>query len=124
MYDGDSTYNKYVVGMTGVLHMLQDAATEDIYFAGKRMNRIDISDLPYAKDWEFSLDDTTYDSLNDITEPQYQMVYKVGDNYYIFYLDSEFHEFELDDDGNEGLAVVEVQGDINYYGDVLRFTYA
>lgn len=124
LYDGDSTYNKYVVGMTGVLHMLQDAATEDIYFAGKRMNRIDISDLPYAKDWEFSLDDTTYDSLNDITEPQYQMVYKVGDNYYIFYLDSEFHEFELDDDGNEGLAVVEVQGDINYYGDVLRFTYA
>lgn len=124
LYDGDSTYNKYVVGMTGVLHMLQDAATEDIYFAGKRMNKIDVSDLPYAKDWEFALDDTTYDSLNDITEPQYQMVYKVGDSYYIFYLDSEFHKFELDDNGNEGLAVVEIQGDINYYGDVLRFTYA
>lgn len=124
LYDGDSTYNKYVVGMTGVLHMLQDAATEDIYFAGKRMNKIDVSDLPYAKDWEFALDDTAYDSLNDITEPQYQMVYKVGDSYYIFYLDSEFHEFELDDSGNEGLAIVEIQGDINYYGDVLRFTYA
>lgn len=124
LYDGDSTYNKYVVGMTGVFHMLQDAATEDIYFAGKRMNRIDVSDLPYAKDWEFSLDDTNYSSLDDISEPQYQMVYNVGDKYYIFYLDSEFHEFELDDDGNEGLAVVEVQGDINYYGDVLRFTYA
>lgn len=124
LYDGDSTYDKYVVGMTGVLHMLRDAATEDIYFAGKRMNRIDVSDLPYAKDWEFSLDDTNYSSLDDISEPQYQMVYKVGDKYYIFYLDSEFHEFELDDDGNEGLAVVEVQGDINYYGDVLRFTYA
>ena len=124
LYDGESTYDKYVVGMTGVLHMLQDAATEDIYFAGKRMNKIDVSDLPYAKDWEFALEDTAYDSLDDITEPQYQMVYKVGDGYYIFYLDSEFHEFELDDDGNEGLAVVEVQGDINYYGDVLRFTYA
>lgn len=124
LYDGDTTYNKYVVGMTGVLHMLQDGATEDIYFAGKRMNKIDVSDLPYAKDWEFALDDTTYDSLDDITEPQYQMVYKVGDNYYIFYLDSEFHEFELDENGNEGLAVVEIQGDINYYGDVLRFTYA
>ena len=124
LYDGDSTYNKYVVGMTGVLHMLQDAATEDIYFAGKRMNKIDVSDLPYAKDWEFALSDTNYNSLDDISEPRYQMVYKVGDKYYIFYLDSEFHEFELDDNGNEGLAVVEVQGDINYYGDVLRFTYA
>ena len=124
LYDGDSTYNKYVVGMTGVLHMLQDAATEDIYFAGKRMNKIDVSDLPYAKDWEFALSDTNYNSLDDISEPRYQMVYKVGDKYYIFYLDSEFHEFELDENGNEGLAVVEVQGDINYYGDVLRFTYA
>lgn len=124
LYEGDTTYNKYVVGMTGVLHMLQDGATEDIYFAGKRMNKIDVSDLPYAKDWEFALDDTAYDSLDDILEPQYQMVYKVGDGYYIFYLDSEFHEFELDENGNEGLAVVEVQGDINYYGDVLRFTYA
>lgn len=124
LYDGDSTYNKYVVGMTGVLHMLQDAATEDIYFAGKRMNKIDVSDLPYAKDWEFALDDTNYNSLDDISEPRYQMVYKVRDKYYIFYLDSEFHEFELDENGNEGLAIVEVQGDINYYGDVLRFTYA
>ena len=124
LYDGDSTYNKYVVGMTGVLHMLQDAATEDIYFAGKRMNKIDVLDLPYAKDWEFALSDTNYNSLDDISEPRYQMVYKVGDKYYIFYLDSEFHEFELDENGNEGLAVVEVQGDINYYGDVLRFTYA
>lgn len=124
LYDGDSTYDKYVVGMTGVLHMLRDAATEDIYFAGKRMNKIDVSDLPYAKDWEFALSDTNYNSLDDISEPRYQMVYKVGDKYYIFYLDSEFHEFELDENGNEGLAVVEVQGDINYYGDVLRFTYA
>ena len=124
LYDGDSAYNKYVVGMTGVLHMLRDAATEDIYFAGKRMNKIDVSDLPYAKDWEFALSDTNYNSLDDISEPRYQMVYKVGDKYYIFYLDSEFHEFELDENGNEGLAVVEVQGDINYYGDVLRFTYA
>lgn len=124
LYDGDSTYNTYVVGMTGVLHMLQDAATEDIFFSGKRMNRIDVSDLPYAKDWEFSLSDTSYNAITEIDEPRYQMVYPVGDEYYIYYLDGEFHEFELDDDGNEGLAVVNVQGDINYYGDVLRFTYA
>lgn len=125
LYDNADSYSQAVVGMTGVLHLLEDCIVKDMYFSGRRMNKIDVSDLPYAKDYEFAVDEGTYGTLSDIVDPQIQMVYSVGDKHYIYYNDYAFYEFEFEIDSTSiGVAKVAIEGDINYYGDVQRFTYA
>ena len=125
LYDGETDYVQAVVGMTGVLHLLENCVVQDLYFSGRRMNKIDISDLPYAKDYEFAISDTSYENVSDISNPQIQMVYKVKDKYYIYYNDYSFYEFTFEEDSSTvGIAAVNIEGDINYYGDVQRFTYA
>lgn len=125
MYEDEVNYTKTVVGPTGVFHILQDAAIQDIYFSGRRMHRIDTADLNFARDWEFAVSDESYDSVDDIQEPQIQMVYSVGSKHYIYYNDCEFYEFSFEENSQDsGVAEVKIEGDINYYGDVQRFTYA
>lgn len=68
-------------------------------------------------------------TLADIKNPVRQMVYKVNDSYYLYYMDGNFYQFDYDkdDDGNvvttRGTAHVPVQGYINYYGNVVRNNY-
>ena len=125
LYDGETEYSQAVVGMTGVLHLLENCVVQDIYFSGRRMNKIDVSDIMFAKDHEFAVDSGTYTKLSDITSPQIQMVYAVGDTHYIYYNDCAFYEFTFEEGSTDiGIAAVNIEGSINYYGDIQRFTYA
>lgn len=55
-YQDEDDFNEYVVGFTGVLHMLQDCNVQDMYFAGRRMSIVDASEQPFLKPYECVLD--------------------------------------------------------------------
>lgn len=128
-YNGDDSYNKFLVGETGVFHFLQDFSVDSLAFCGRYMTRVPESRAGYLEPWEFIKPDIekTYDSVDEIESPVWQMVYNINGLYYIYYVDGSFYrmDVELDSGTNEvvaGTARVPIQGDINYYGNVVRMT--
>lgn len=67
-YKGDKDYHDYVVGETGVLHLLKDFPVQDMCFMGRRMKRVDQKRQPYLEEWEYVLDDSITNT--DPIEPQ------------------------------------------------------
>ena len=57
-YYGDSNYNTYEVGDTGVLHMMRNVSVLDMCFIGRRMHIVDKSRQDYLEGWECVLDDS------------------------------------------------------------------
>lgn len=55
--DGTNTsFDKHVVGRTGIYNLVDDYPINDIIILGKRMVRVDNSRQPFLDDWEFVLD--------------------------------------------------------------------
>lgn len=52
-YKDEKTYNTYLVGRHGVLHLLEDTPVEDITFLGRKMFEVDKSRKPYLDEWEY-----------------------------------------------------------------------
>lgn len=129
-YEGEETYHDYVVGETGVLHMLKDMPVKDICFVGVRMRRVDKSRTRYLKPWEYVQDDGAYTKYADIKRPKNNTVYTVNNKIKIYYNDVwyDFKEVDFDDIENNkkiqtiGIAAVPVQGAINYYGNIIKST--
>lgn len=57
-YKGDKTYSNYVVGDTGVLHLLKNFQVQDMCFVGRRMKQVERRRQPYLEEWEYVLDDS------------------------------------------------------------------
>lgn len=127
-YNGDDMYNKFLIGETGVFHFLQNFAVDSLAFCGRYMTRVSETRAGYTEPWEFVKPEReiTYNSTNDIKSPIWQMVYNVNGTYYIYYVDGCFYniDMEIDDSGTiiAGTAHVPIQGDINYYGNVVKMT--
>ena len=129
-YVGDDHYNDYLVGMGGVLHLLDDGyAVKDFCFAGRKMvyyDETDSRDDYYLEPWEYTIDkeDRGYSSTRDIEYPIVNRVYRVNSAKYnkIFNYDHKWYDFVLEDD-NTGIAEVPIDGVVNYYCDVLRGEY-
>jgi hypothetical protein len=121
-YEGDDSYQKILVGETGVFHFLEDFAVDSIGFEGRYMTKVSEERAGYADSWEFILPKvmTSYNSTDDIESPVLQMVYNVKGLYYIYYGDGYFYRINVD--GDTATAKVPVQGDINYYGNVVKMT--
>lgn len=91
--------------------------------------------VPYdiiADDWEGLSETQQYAlyqeqvaiaALSDIKDPKYHMVYNVNGTYWIYYVDGKFYKFTLDATGDSGIAAVPIEGDINFYGDIIRSNY-
>lgn len=129
-YNGDESYNTFLAGETGVLHFIQNFAIDSLAFRGRYMKRVPIERAGFAESWEFTLPekDVVYKSTDDIKSPVWQMVYNIGGTYYIYYVDGHFYQIDLEVDRNDGnkikagTARVPVQGDVNYYGNVVKMT--
>lgn len=112
----------YVVGESGVLHLLEDMVCTDMCFKGRRMFRRQAARQQYLTQNEFVVDEGTYTSLEAI-RPKRNTVYTVGTSSKIWYDDGKWYDFALDEDGESGIALMAVSGSVNYYGDVLRSDY-
>lgn len=187
-YRGEHSDNTYVVGETGVLHMLKDVEVSDICFVGRRMKLQPKNRQPYLKEWEYVLDDSVedasgtslnwftvikeetnkpveihsneslfteispnwqatenttsrvavleqgYNSTEDIKKPKRNTVYNIAGDLKIYYHDHWYNFKNIAKDstnliGNTateeiGLAIVPIEGQINYYGNVIRSSYA
>ena len=60
--------------------------------------------------------------LEAIENPKIHMVYQVNGRNYLYYIDNQFYEIELDEGYSEGLAKVPVTGNFDFYGMVYRNT--
>lgn len=114
-------FKDYVVGESGTLNLLEDMVCTDLCFKGRRMFKRPIDRQPYLSQNEFVLDEGTYQNLEAIM-PKHNTVYTIGTNSKIWY-DNKWYDFTLEEDGESGIAAVNVSGSINYYGDVLRSDY-
>ena len=188
-YKGDQNAKPYMVGETGVLHMLQDVPVADIRFLGRKMTEKPLSRQKFLGMWEYCLDpsvsntdlvnnlhwftiqgieendkkvdiyedenradgiytgfyhmpnptkpstDTPYTTTNDVKHPQYNTVYNINGEMKIYARDSHWYDFErlpLDEtdimantsDEKVGMACIPIEGQINYFGQVLRSKFA
>lgn len=113
------------VGFSGVLNLIETVPTQDIQFIGRRMTKIDMNKIDVAEEWEYAEEETVYTSWNEIDKPQMHVVYNVGGIKYIHYIDGENYPIVENYDGHSNitLAKVPIDGLLNYYGNVVRYTY-
>lgn len=173
-YYKDDEPKEYVVGETGVYHMLQDMKVQDLCFIGRRMSQAGKERQGYLEEWEYVLDTSVeeegYDNPNwylikdkqdtkaevavyqddykypemhssweevgvnvddsgtvidfsVVKNPQYNTVYRVAGNNYIYYIDGAWYPINLNKTNGTAIAEVPVEGMINYFGDVMKATY-
>lgn len=121
-YYKEDDYNDYVVGGTGVLHMIKNVPVQDMCFVGRRMTPKPLSRQRFLDDWEYVIDDNSqiYGSIDEITSPQRNTVYNVDSVLKIYYKDNWYDFTQYD---NYGVAHVSIEGMINYLGNVVQSTY-
>ena len=122
-YYKDDEYNDYLVGGTGVLHMIKNVPVQDMCFMGRRMSQKDFSRQRFLDDWEYVLDSSEYASSIDIESPQRNTVYNINGELKIYYKD-DWYDFTQNENGGTGIAHVPIEGMINYLGNVVQSTYA
>ena len=135
-YKNSTFLNEYMVGQTGVLHLLKDFEVQDICFTGRRMNVVPASRSAYLKEWEcfYDTSNRTYSDTSQITNPQVNCVYSfAGGSLKIYYFDGSWYNYqEMNIDTTNvsdnkatsqvGLAMVPITGQINYYGTVMQIS--
>lgn len=122
-YYKEDEYNDYLVGGTGVLHMIKNVPVQDMCFMGRRMSQKDFSRQRFLDDWEYVLDSSEYTSYIDIENPQRNTVYNINGELKIYYKD-DWYDFTQNENGGTGIAHVPIEGMINYLGNVVQSTYA
>ncbi len=120
-YTNSSQYNEYRVGATGVLHMLQDFAVENLYFLGRFMVERPIERQEFVDPWEYVRSEESANATADIRKPINNTVYSIGGSDMIYYQDN-WYSFDDKGDGT-GIAAVNIEGQINFIGDVVRNEY-
>ena len=121
----DTNWYDREVGFTGVLNLIETVPTQDIQFLGRRLIKVDAENLELAEEWNYAEDETLYNSWSEIEKPQIHMVYNIGGTKYIHYIDGENYPIVENYDGHSNitLAKVPIDGLLNYYGNVVRYTY-
>lgn len=56
LFEGDSTYEKRLVGRTGVYNLMTDFEVVDLQSLGRRMTKSRMDNRPYLDEWEYILD--------------------------------------------------------------------
>lgn len=120
-YHGDDTYSDYMVGPTGVLHMLKDTPADNICFKGRKMFKMPIDRQPYLKEYEYCMDESgqEYENYLDVPDPLYNVVYSVNGELLLHYVNDGWYEF----DATTEVAKVPIEGCLNYYATTYRSVY-
>lgn len=127
-YVEDQTYNKetdYLIGKTGVFHLIKDYEVQDLRFKGRRMFKANSSSSVLSsniKDYEFL---ETEELVSEVLTPKRNHVYQTKEGekiaYKIFYM-NDWYDFEFEEGKLAGIAKVPVEANVNYHGDVLELT--
>lgn len=83
-YYKEDDYNDYVVGETGILHMLKNVPVQDMCFMGRRMKQQSLSRQRFLEDWEYVLDPGPEDDDEEISDIAYwneDLEHPVGINF-------------------------------------------
>lgn len=119
-YRGDERYNSYVVGRTGVLHLQNDYEVIDMRFLGRRMFKREMDRKDFLENWEYVEIEEPYESISMIKNPILNCVYTIGEEKKIYY-QYQWYDFKLYNKDNDfWIAVVPVEGMINYTGEILK----
>ena len=122
-YTDENEYNEYLVGMGGVLHLLDDGySIKDFCFVGRKMVCHSDRDGYYMEPWEYMVSEESFGSVYDVKYPVVNTVYRIGNGFKIYHFDGKWYNFRPQDE-NTGIAEVPVEGVVNYYCDVLRGEY-
>lgn len=79
----NTSSERFIVGRTGTLNLETDYPTTGLYVNGKRMVQAPISRQKYLDEWEYVIDASVYDAINDTPQEQ------AGEQYwYIVYNNS------------------------------------
>lgn len=125
-YYGDTSYNNYEVGDTGVLHMLRDTEVQDMCFIGRRMHIVDSSRQDFLQSWECVIDNSEniFSNFTDVKHPKYNTIYTINGKQYIYYINGQWYTTSsLDEENQTLIAAVPIEGIISYYGNVVRNSY-
>lgn len=131
----DNEEKQYLIGETGILHLLKNFEISNIAFEGVRVSIKPLERQMYLGENEVCLDTATnYETVADIQNTMRNTVYKIDGAFRIYFEDGKWYQFkELGIDETNvapntstekvGLACVPVQGQINYYGSVIQSSY-
>lgn len=120
-YRDAGRYNDYVIGESGILHMLRESPVQDMCFLGVRMVEQPAERARFLDEHEYCIMETSADSEEEIKHPVNNGVYFFGGIYRI-YKDNKWSNFTVNGDGT-GIAAINVEGSINYLGDVVKTEY-
>lgn len=128
-YVEDQAYNEetdYLIGKTGVFHLIKDYEVQDLQFKGRRMFKANSSPSVLnsnIKDYEFL---ETEELVSEVLTPKRNHVYQIKEGekiiaHKIFYM-NDWYDFEFEEGKLAGIAKVPVEANVNYHGDVLELT--
>lgn len=120
-YRNNTGYTEYVVGPTGILHLLQDFPIIDMCFFGVRLVKQPLNRQKFLAEHEYVVTEEEYDSIEDVKHPKANAVYTINGKSMIYYHDL-WVDFDERNDGT-GVAAINVEGAINFLGDVVQISY-
>lgn len=120
-YYKEDEYHDYTVGETGVLHLLKNVAVQDMCFVGRKMSEQSKEKQDFLEEWEYVLDENSYESEQQIKNPRLNTVYAIGEDFKIYY-QYQWYPFKKKENGI-GIAEVPVEGMVNYFGNVVQSDY-
>lgn len=110
------------VGRTGVLNLFENTPIDSLRFNGRRMFVVDDSSRQdFLDDWECIIDTDTYTSIDDIKYPQFNRVYTIGEDKFIYYYNGLWYPVtSFTGEPTVINAQVPIEGMINYKADLIR----
>lgn len=130
--EGDENFYTYVIGKTGVFHLIKEYEVQDLQFKGRRMFKLltgntegYLTNLYSIKEYEFYFaPEGNY--VSNTTNPKRNCVYETeeGSEVYQIFCLNNWYDFEFEENSKEvGLAKIPVEAIIDYYGDVVQVTW-
>lgn len=120
-YRSMDDYENYVVGATGILHMLRDFPISDMCFLGVSMTEQPIERQRYLAEHECCILNESADTTANIKKPLNNCVYNI-DGKQMIYNQNTWVQYTSNGNGT-GIAAVDVEGAINYFGDIVATQY-
>lgn len=120
-YYNEKNYNEYLVGQTGTMNLMSNFPIVDMCFLGRRLVEQPIERQRYLAEHEYVDSKESYSSTNEIKRPKANTLYNIDGKDMIYYHNT-WANFEKKNDGT-GIAAVNVEGAINFIGDVIQITY-
>lgn len=114
-YQGETEYQRIVVGHTGVFSMIDDTPTDDIAFLGRKMFLADRSKQPYLDEWEYTLDksidskDDSEDAPTNWLDLQNQQIVESNDRVVYYFAQQVSNSSEADEEVPIGMENVPFQ---------------